>query len=253
MFRHLTLVLRISVILIVALNLTFAGAAANSNLQYKLEARVYYAKIDRNAGARILNLKANKLSMDEPKQTFFIEGDGELAVADLALRFKDGQVTWERVVAAAESDSKTVETVRIDDPESELVKTIARPSLIIPAGKKGTIDIIQSIQSFAPTEDGTYELQTHGNAGFSLNCTVTPGSEPDWVMLDWESTNKRIVGREEVPGVSLPIGTPKITRDSIQQKLKIKLETWCGVFQTLPDQNVVINLIRVSQATGASE
>ena len=248
MFKQLLLDLRILAILFVALNLN--NAAADSELQYKLEARVYYAKIEPNAGEHIFNLKANKVAMDEPTQTFFIEGDGELVLTDLILRFKDGQVTWEKAVPA---DSKAVETMRAEEPDSDLVKTVARPSLILPAERKGTIESVQLTQSFAPRTDGTYDLKTHGRAGVTLECTVTPQTEPDWVQLEWMSTNKRVAGRKEVPGVSLPIGEPIIATDNIQQKVKVKLETWCGVFQTLPDQNLVINLIRVSPIKGVSE
>ena len=53
MIRRLFEGLRIVIVLFIALSLAYAGAATNSDAQYKLEARVYYAKIDPNAGARI--------------------------------------------------------------------------------------------------------------------------------------------------------------------------------------------------------
>lgn len=229
------------------------AAPVQSEPQYTIEARVYCIKPDPSSGSIIsaTNVKADTLEVLGQPNSFYIAGNGELDISGVELYLKNGDVAW-RAPRPNTSRDESGNNLS-EEPDSDRVITIARPSLIALAGEEGKIDIVRPVQSFARRDDGTFELQTHGNAGLTFVCKITAARDAGRVMLDWKFTNKQVTGRKEIPGVSLPIGEPIVATETVQQKANVKLGDWSGIFQGMPDGNVTVNLIRVSKSRGGSK
>jgi len=234
--------------LALALPATYAGA--NQITQYKVEVQICYIKWD---PAKTMNVRSTEMkadSLDIAKPIFYVEEGGELEVAGVVLRIQDGNIIWSAPSPRDGADATNAGPQPSEGPLPDRVSMIASPSLITPVGKESTIEILEPIQSFARREDGTFELINQGNAGLTLACTVTPQRDPQRVKVDWRSSNRRVTGREEIPGVALPIGRPIVTVDTVEQTMDVKLGGWSGAIHLVPDLGVVVDLVRISAWTG---
>ena len=237
--------------------LVFAAAAllAHGERLYTIDARVYCIKPNPSGDSRtrLVNAKADMLELSGQPDVFYMEGDGEIDVSGIVLYIKDGDVAWKTPQRDSSSGVKSEGSDQSEEPDSNRVITIARPSLVTPAGKESKIEIVQPVQSFTRRDDGPFELQAHGKAGVTIECKVAESKESGRVTLDWKCTNKRVTGRKEIPGVSLPIGEPTVATETTQQRANVKLGDWSGIFQVIPDGNVTVNLVRVSKSRGGSK
>ena len=136
-----------------------------------------------------------------------------------------------------------------DDPRVELT---ANPKIRTFAGNKSTLSIGQDgIGYFEPTGTGDPPLFVYKTidqpVGLELEVLVSETSRQGSVYVELNYSSSAVIGREELPGVSLNVGMPQISTYAFQTRVRTELNNWMGLGGSEGGQAALLTLLKVSE------
>ena len=136
-----------------------------------------------------------------------------------------------------------------DDPRIELT---ANPKIKTIEGKKSTLFIGQEgIGYFEPTGTGDPPLFVYKTieqpVGLKLEVVVSEKSKQGSVYVDLNYSSSAVIRREKLPGISLNVGLPLISTQTIQTRVRPKLNNWMRLGGLEGGQAALLTLLKVSE------
>ncbi len=137
-------------------------------------------------------------------------------------------------------------------PDDPRVRVIANPVIVLLAGQKSTVFIGQdTVGYFEPTGTGDPPLFVYKTidqpVGLELEVLVSETSEQGSVYVELNYSSSAVIGREELPGVSLNVGMPQISVYAFQTRVRTELNNWIGLGGQETRQGALLTLLKVSE------
>ncbi len=117
------------------------------------------------------------------------------------------------------------------------IRTIANDPAVIRIGQEG-------VQYFERAKDGLFDLKTVDDfTGYVFSCTPAPVA-PGEVRVKWSVEVHRVKERAPIEGVSLDIGKPVITTESLATEAVLKHRNWT-TFLISGERDALLVFLRV--------
>ncbi|MCC6353238.1 MAG: hypothetical protein IT577_05090 [Verrucomicrobiae bacterium] len=109
---------------------------------------------------------------------------------------------------------------------------LSTPKVVTMAGREAMVMIgAEPPEYFVPAKDGNYRLEkADEQPGTTMRCTMQPvAGAPRQVLLDLECRVVEMEGRQDLPGVKLPVGPPIMRKREVKTKVSVQLGDWLCV------------------------